>query len=66
MSDYKGALYIGVNPIHLTSGDLILKGEITELLSEEAAINDNLFEPVYKDIRKKKPEFKKTFKKRGK
>jgi hypothetical protein len=44
---YKGALYIGLDAIHLPNGDLILKGEITDLLSEEAALNGNNFEPVY-------------------
>jgi len=47
MSDYKGAKYKGLNPIHLPNGKIILQDEITEWLSEEAAINDNDFEPVY-------------------
>lgn len=62
MNNYNGAMYIGVDPIHLMNGDLILQNEITYLLSEEAAINDNLFKPVYDNI-KKKPELKSKNKK---
>ena len=70
MSDYRAAKYIGTDPIHLTDGSLIMNGEETDLLSEEAAINSKDFEPVYgkkeKKKAEKKPEFKKTKKKRGK
>jgi hypothetical protein len=71
MSNYKGAMYIGNDPIHLWDGSLIMKGDITELISEEAACNDNNFEPFYGEKKKKekavekKPEPKKS-KKRGK
>ncbi len=69
MSKYKGAIYIGSDPIHLADGSLIMKGELTELLSEEAALNDNLFEPDYGDYKEPKPqqaEKKKKSKKGGK
>ena len=73
MSKYKGAEYIGIDPIHLADGTLILNGEITDLLSEEAAINDNMFQPVYGEIKKKvekkiekQYEPEKKSKKRGK
>jgi hypothetical protein len=75
MSKYSGAKYTGIDPIHLSDGSLIMNGEITDLLSEEAAINDNNFEPIYGNIKKvnkvekkqeKKQEIKKSKKKRGK
>ena len=67
MSKYQGAKYLGEDPIHLFDGSLILKNEITELLSEEAAINDNNFKPVYADKEAKKVEKKviKKYKKKG-
>ncbi len=68
MNNYNGARYIGEDPIHLFDGSLILKNEVTKLLSEEAALNDNLFEPVYSTIKEqaeKKPKIKKTKKKRS-
>lgn len=49
MKKYKGAKYIGVDEIRLPNGGLIMNGETTELLSEEAAMNDNNFEPSYED-----------------
>ena len=64
MSDYRGAKYIGQDPIHLQDGSLILKDEVTKLLSEEAALNDNLFEPVYGEIKEKKAEKKTVTKKK--
>ena len=63
MSDYKGARYIGLNEIHLFDGNLIANGEITTLLSEEAALNDNDFEPVYGSIEKEKKPVEKQVKK---
>lgn len=48
MSKYIGAKYIGLDPFLIFDGSLISNGEITELLSEEAAINDINFEPVYR------------------
>jgi len=52
MSNFIGAQYIGNDPIHLPNGNLILNGEVTDFLSEEAAMNDNQFEPVYKKEKK--------------
>jgi hypothetical protein len=69
MSNYNGARYLGVDPIRMFDGSLLLKDEVTDLLSEEAACNDNNFEPVYGKIEKaeKKPKLeKKSKKKRGK
>ena len=56
MSKYLGARYTGIDPIHLFDGNLICNGEVTDLLSEEAACNDNNFEPVYDYGEKKKIE----------
>jgi len=64
MSEYLGAKYIGNDPIHMMDGSLILKGEVTKLLSPEAADNDNMFEPVYGDNKKIKIEQPKTEKKK--
>lgn len=63
MSEYLGAKYIGTDPIHLIDGSLILPGEITQILSPEAAENDNMFEPVYgskNKVQQQKPKNKKT------
>jgi hypothetical protein len=62
MSNYKGAKYIGLDSIHLFDGSLIMNGEITEMLSEEAAINDNNFEPVYEieNTKEQRKEMKNT------
>lgn len=51
MANYKGARYIGIDPIHLANGELIMNNEITDMISEEAAMNDNNFEPVYGSIK---------------
>lgn len=47
--NYIGARYLGEDPMHLLDGTVICKGEITDLLSIEAAENDNKFEPIYKE-----------------
>ena len=58
--EYKGAKYIGYDPVRLTDGKIIKKNDIINIMSEREAKERNDFEPIYDSVKTEIKESKKN------